>query len=373
MPDKRNRRITIGLLLLLAAAAAGVYWIWNNPPFGRPLPIQSLISEQATPASALTEAESTPEFTATPEVKAAIPAESAAEDAEVLPALPLQESAQAKGSQTLHQTEPAVEQAPCSATDAITVAVLGLDENEQTDAIRLMRLDFTQERVSVVSIPRDFWVPIVDMQEHGIEYGRINSTYAYGEYLDGAGRGIESFAKNMQANFGVSFDHYLVLHFEDIEKYIDLIGGVDVTLDQPVFDRERQFSAGEHHFNGETAVLFMRMREGDSDFYRVRRQSLVLTAFYNKVMHELNLWQQVKLAVTIISDRSIQTDFSVKDAYALACLAGRIESEDVDFIEIPSDLYHPMTTNRGASVIIPHEGVAGFLQSVMDGSYAGGE
>jgi len=32
-----------------------------------------------------------------------------------------------------------------------------------------------------------------------------------------------------------------------------------------------------------------------------------------------------------------------------------------------------MTTNRGASVIIPHEGVAGFLQSVMDGSYAGGE
>ena len=255
----------------------------------------------------------------------------------------------------------------------MTVAVLGLDENEQTDAIRLMRLDFAQERVSVVSIPRDFWVPIVDMQEHGIEYGRINATYGYGEYFNGDGGGIESFGKNMQANFGVSFDHYLVLHFTDIEKYIDLIGGVDVTLDQPVFDRERQFSAGEHHFDGETAVIFMRMREGDSDFYRVRRQSLILTAFYKKVMHELNLWQQVKLGLAIISDRSIQTDFSAKDAYALACLASRIQSEDVAFIEIPSDLYHPMTTNRGASVIIPHAGVAGFLQSVMDGSYEGGE
>jgi len=32
-----------------------------------------------------------------------------------------------------------------------------------------------------------------------------------------------------------------------------------------------------------------------------------------------------------------------------------------------------MTTNRGASVIIPHAGVAEFLQSVMDGSYEGGE
>jgi hypothetical protein len=50
-----------------------------------------------------------------------------------------------------------------------------------------------------------------------------------------------------------------------------------------------------------------------------------------------------------------------------------IQSEDVAFIEIPSDLYHRMTTNRGASVIIPHAGVAGFLQSVMDGSYEGGE
>jgi len=28
-----------------------------------------------------------------------------------------------------------------------------------------------------------------------------------------------------------------------------------------------------------------------------------------------------------------------------------------------------MTTNLGASVIIPHDGVAAFLQSVMDGSY----
>jgi len=367
MTTKRKKGLTISLFLLLLAGAAVLNWIWNNPPFGRPLPIQSLIAGESTPASTLAETVPTPELTASPEAEAALPAESATE----VPSA--HESPRAEEGQALPSSEPAIEQARCSAADVMTVAVLGLDENEQTDAIRLMRLDFAQERVSVVSIPRDFWVPIVDMQEHGIEYGRINATYGYGEYFNGDGGGIESFGKNMQANFGVSFDHYLVLHFTDIEKYIDLIGGVDVTLDQPVFDRERQFSAGEHHFDGETAVLFMRMREGDSDFYRVRRQSLILTAFYKKVMHELNLWQQVKLAVTIISDRSIQTDFSAKDAYALACLAGRIDSADVAFIEIPSSLYHPMTTNRGASVIIPHEGVAGFLQSVMDGSYAGGE
>ena len=370
MSDKRNKRLTASLLLLLAAAAAGLFWMWNHPPFGRPLPVQSLISEQDTPASALAEGTPAPESTASPEAEVVIPAQIATED---VPAQPAQESPHAESEPTLPSAEPVVERARCSPADAMTAAILGLDENEQTDAIRLVRLDFAQERVSVVSIPRDFWVPIVDMQEHGIEYGRINATYAYGEVFNGKGGGIESFEKNIRANFGVSFDHYLVLHFADIQKYIDLIGGVDVTLDQPVFDRERQFAAGEHHFDGETAVIFMRMREGDSDFYRVRRQSLVLTAFYKKVMHELNLWQQVKLGLAIISDRSIQTDFSAKDAYALACLASRIQSEDVAFIEIPSDLYHRMTTNRGASVIIPHAGVAGFLQSVMDGSYKRGE
>ena len=363
MTTKRKKGLTISLFLLLLAVAAVLNWIWNNQPFGRPLPIQSLIAGESTPASTLAETVPTPELTASPEAEAALPAENPTE----VPST--HESPRAEEGQVLPSSEPAIEQARCSTADAITVAVLGLDENEQTDAIRLMRLDFTQERVSVVSIPRDFWVPIVDMQEHGIEYGRINSTYAYGEYLDGAGRGIESFAKNMQANFGVSFDRYLVLHFEDIEKYIDLIGGVDVTLDQPVFDRERQFSAGEHHFNGETAVLFMRMREGDSDFYRVRRQSLVLTCFYKKVMNELSIWQLVRLGVSVVSDRSILTDFSAKDVYALACLAGRLRSEDVSFIEIPKDMYHGMTTNKGASVIVPHAGVPAFLQSVMDGSY----
>ena len=363
MTTKRKKGLTISLFLLLLAGAAVLNWIWNNPPFGRPLPIQSLIAGESTPASTLAETVPTPELTASPEAEAALPAESATE----VPSA--HESPRAEEGQALPSSEPAIEQARCSAADVMTVAVLGLDENEQTDAIRLMRLDFAQERVSAVSIPRDFWVPIVDMQEHGIEYGRINSTYAYGEYFDGAGRGIESFAKNMQANFGVSFDHYLVLHFEDIEKYIDLIGGVDVTLDQPVFDRERQFSAGEHHFNGETAVLFMRMREGDSDFYRVRRQSLVLTCFYKKVMNELSIWQLVRLGVSVVSDRSILTDFSAKDVYALACLAGRLRSEDVSFIEIPKDMYHGMTTNKGASVIVPHAGVPAFLQSVMDGSY----
>jgi len=370
---KRKTGFTIGILLLLAVcAAAGVYWAWNNPFFGRRL--SAIVPSPAeTQAAAQPAAENLvpglAEGTDEAQTDAEIQAQLAEEAPEMAALLQAQETARVEDKEPQTQNQPSADRGLCSSAGAVSALVLGIDENEQADAIRLMRLDFTEERISVVSIPRDFWVPVVDMKEHGIEYGRINATYGYGEYFNGKGGGIESLTKNIQANFGVSVDHYFVLHFADIEKYIDRVGGVDVVLEEAVYDKEHSFSAGPHHFDGETAVLFMRMREGDSDFYRVRRQSLVLTSFYKKVMNELSIWQLVRLGVSVVSDRSILTDFSAKDVYALACLAGRLRSEDVSFIEIPKDMYHGMTTNKGASVIVPHAGVPAFLQSVMDGSY----
>lgn len=372
---KRKPYLLIGILLLLAALAAGAYGLWTSPLFGRRLNLSSPNSWQTQaagqPQAALAEGEpaSAAEGTSQPASDAEIQAQLAEEAPEMAELLQAQASARAESKESLAQTPSAAGQTACSSVGSLSALVLGIDENEQADAIRLMRLDFAQERISVVSIPRDFWVPVVDMQEHGIKFGRINATYGYGEFYNGDGGGIESLTTNIQANFGVGVDRYFVLHFADIEKYIDRIGGVDLVLEEPVWDKEHSFSAGAHHFDGETAVIFMRMREGDSDFFRVRRQSMVLTAFYKKVMNELSVWQLVKLGLSVIGDRSILTDFSVRDVYSLACLAGRISGDDVAFIEIPKDLFHSMTTNLGASVIIPHDGVAAFLQSVMDGSY----
>ncbi|HPY34018.1 MAG TPA: LCP family protein [Anaerolineaceae bacterium] len=345
--NKRKTIRNLSIFLLLGALVVlGALWLWNGPPFDR----------QPNLAAAA------------PEVVLAAAEANQPAEAVFQPQLAPQ-NARVGASDNPAATPTPTGQSACSSVGSLSALILGIDENEQADAIRLMRVDFAQERISVVSIPRDFWVPVADMQAHGIKFGRINATYGYGEFYNGKGGGIKSLTANIQSNFGVSVDRYFVLHFADIKKYIDKIGGVDVTLEEPVWDTERSFRAGAHHFDGETAVLFMRMREGDSDFFRVRRQSLVLSAFYKKVMHELSVWQLVKLGVSVIGDHAILTNFNAKDVYTLACLAGRISGEDVAFIEIPKDLYHPMTTNLGASVIIPHDGVAAFLQSVMDGSY----
>ena len=114
------------------------------------------------------------------------------------------------------------------------------------------------------------------MTDHGIEIGRINATYGYGEYFNGKGMGIVSIAENLNHNYGVTFDHYIVMNFDNFAKYIDILGGVDIYLEQPVNGTSQKlgyYKQGEHHLNGESAIDFMRIRYIDSDFYRIRRQT----------------------------------------------------------------------------------------------------
>ena len=326
--------LIIGLLLF----SAGL--IWFLPLFGRPLPKKSAETE---PAAALSQQVSTPP----------------ARGDEGLNADPLQATAT-----LVSPAKPA-----CRGPQSLTLLVLGIDENAQADAIRLVRLDLHQGRVAVVAIPRDFYVPIVDMSQHGITQGRINATYGYGEWYNGRGGGIISVADNIAHNFGVTPDHYLVLSFANIAQYIDQVGGVEIELHQPVADGRHYFASGHHHLAGETAVVFMRMRYYDSDFARIRRQSLILRAFYNQVMDELNIFEQTQLAFQGLLDKNIHSDLAFKDMPPLICLVQTVDTGDVSFVEIPSELYRSHTTSGGANVQIPSQEVAPFIQRVMEGSW----
>jgi len=300
--------------------------------------------------------------TDTPDSSKTTKTESVLEDEEVIDEEPELE----EGDDEITQDDA---ESDCNGPESMSVLVLGIDAQAQSDAIRLVRLDFIRKKISVVSIPRDFYVPIVDMEEHGITEGRINATYGYGEKFLGESMGILSLSENLSYNFDVTFDRYVVLDFSNVSEYIDQIGGVDIRLDQPVTDGNLYFGIGDHHMDGNTAVSFMRMRYYDNDFARIGRQSLVFRAFYRKALSELNLIQLSQLAIKGLTDENIQTNFTNEDISPLICLAQLIDGYDVQFIEIPEEMYWPFTTPAGANVQIPYHGVSDFLQSVMDGTY----
>lgn len=257
--------------------------------------------------------------------------------------------------------------AACSDEQTMRILLLGIDATEQADAIRLVQVDFVRQTVSVVAVPRDLFLPIPAMQAHGISQGRINATYGYGEYYNGRGGGVAMLADTLEANFGVTFDHYLVLNFDSIRRYIDLLGGVDLVLEKGVDGRPegfRYFFAGKNHFNGSMAVNFMRIRIYDSDFRRVDRQTQVLLAAYDK-FNQQDLLNQAGLLVQAVTDRGVITDLALNDAYALHCLGALLSREDVRFIAIPADLYRPATVSGGANVLLPQVGIAQYIQQQL--------
>ncbi|MEA3325744.1 MAG: LCP family protein [Chloroflexota bacterium] len=356
MRKKTGRAFLIGLISIVSVIIVGALIAWNTPIFGTRLPKpNSLFNPDALEKSGVGLSEEINNL------EGGDPPESgvAEEDNE-----DLQAEAQPDEETTDENQTPV-----CNGPESMNVLLLVIDKNAQADAIRLVHIDFIDSKVSVLSIPRDFYVPIADMAEYGITWGRINATYGYGEKFHGKGQGIDSLVTNLNYNFGVTFDHYLVLYFSEIAKYIDEIGGIDIYLDTPVEDGSSYFGSGDHHLDGETAVIFMRMRYYDDDFARVRRQTLVLRAFYEKMMNELTWMEQTQMGVHLLKDKNIQTDFAPKDLYPLACLSRAIETNDVDFVEIPNGMYRPATTEQGGAVQIPYDTVVPFIQSVMDGSY----
>lgn len=278
----------------------------------------------------------------------------------------LQEATAASIAQTpTPAATPTPQAANCGRSDALTLMILGIDENAQADAIRLARIDFSKAEVNLIAIPRDFFVSIVGFENSGIKKGRINATFGYGEYFRGAGSGAQALAENLKHNFGVEVDRQFVLHFAEISEYVDAIGGVDLVLEKAASDPLNYFPAGVNHLTGERAVAFMRIREFDSDFRRVDRQTLVLKALLYKVRGGLSTATSFRLITTLLKDNSTQSTLSLQDLQSLYCLSKVIDKENIHISVIPAEMFHSYITPNGGWVLIPHEDVPEFIHDAL--------
>ena len=182
-----------------------------------------------------------------------------------------------------HLVAPKVE----AAKGAQTILIIGSDRRWQTpqdaahsDTIILARVDATHHRISLLSIPRDLYVPIAG---HGQD--RINDAYTLG----GAGLLI----KTVREVFGVKIDHFVEVNFSGFRKLVDSAGGIYLPIDQRYLNTNVGTAAtnysnidlqpGYQLLNGTAALEFARFRHTDSDFYRAARQQLFLRAVLAKV------------------------------------------------------------------------------------------
>lgn len=245
----------------------------------------------------------------------------------------------------------------CGGPPTMTILAVGADSGIDylyglADVIRIARVDFVTPKVTVLSMPRDLWVEIPDIENpYGIDHGKLNQSYFYGGegmgYYSGPGAGPGLLARTLDHNFGLRVDHYGAVNMQTFAKIVDAVGGIDLYLPydvdgRPIDDRTEDmgyFYAGQRHFNGDQALRFARIRKKYNDFTRMDHQNMVICALKEKVTSPAVLPKIPKIITSFIG--SVQTDLSPNQISQLACLAPRLKSENLLFTSLPEEILSP--------------------------------
>jgi LCP family protein required for cell wall assembly len=234
----------------------------------------------------------------------------------------------------------------------LAVGIDNLEDDYSTgmaDVIRIARLDFVNGNVTTLALPRDLWVAIPGLADHGISEGLLSQSFTYGTeelgYYEGSDFGPGLLIETLKLNYGLEIDRYITLNMETFEKVIDAVDGIDLDLPYDVDGESTDpadpfdlgyFEQGEHHFDGETAVTFTRIRMMDDDYQRLDRQAMVLEALWEKLVSP-TIWTQIPDLISALQG-SVEMNLIATDIQQMLCLAPEVSSEDFVFTNLPREL-----------------------------------
>ena len=212
----------------------------------------------------------------------------------------------------------------------LNLLILGYQADEATtDTVILAHLDVGRQTATLVSIPRDTWVPVP-----GAGSTKINAAYAYG--------GARSTAKVVSKLLGgVPIDAIVALQPEGAAAVVDAMGGLDVNVDEAMdYDDNNgelhiHLRAGEQHLNGSQLAGYVRFRhDAASDFGRVKRQQQVLKLMMNQLSEPQN-W--IKLPhILKLARKDVNTTLSNQQLVSLLTIYRNVPDENIRSFTLPS-------------------------------------
>ncbi|MDO4493950.1 MAG: LCP family protein [Clostridia bacterium] len=177
---------------------------------------------------------------------------------------------------------------------------------EHADVMIVLAINFTKQRVDMISLPRDTYAHIPGVQ--GIY--KLNASLDCGGGLfkkgedgkwlkDSSGnyipneKGFEKVMESCEWMLGgnIPIKHYYAVTMPAVKQLVDAIGGVDYDLDVTFSMQGRDYKPGKQHMNGQAVLDYLRVRKSGSglksdetgDGARVNRQKDMLVAILNQL------------------------------------------------------------------------------------------
>jgi LCP family protein required for cell wall assembly len=239
-----------------------------------------------------------------------------------------------------------------------------------TDALIIVVVNRETKQVSLLSIPRDLWVYIPDYN-----WGRINSAHRIGTRFQYEGLGPGLLKRTIEENFGIPIDHWVRISHRGFANLVDALGGVDMIVPcrinlryQPPASEEEQemfLDPGSYHFDGATALRYVRTRRDSSDFDRARRQQQFLRAVWDQ-FRSPDIVAQIPELWPILKDH-FKTSLRLGDILALAPLALDLQPQRIRSRYIGEGQTEGQLTPEGWYVLMP---IPEKVQQVVASLYA---
>jgi LCP family protein required for cell wall assembly len=217
------------------------------------------------------------------------------------------------------------------------------------DVTMLLHVSADQTNAVAVSIPRDLVVPIPSCPAEdgsGNNYamaGRpINETLFYG--------GLPCTVLTVEALTGLDIQFAGLITFNGVIQMTDAVGGVDVCVTEPIFDKYTGLNvpAGVSNLSGGQALAFLRTRHGvgdGSDLTRISSQQVYLSSLVRTLKSAGTLGDPFKvyaLAQAATTNMTLSSGFSNLDTLASIALALKdIPIDRVTFVQYPGTTGQP--------------------------------
>ncbi|MCG8400435.1 MAG: LCP family protein [Firmicutes bacterium] len=207
----------------------------------------------------------------------------------------------------------------------INVLIMGVDEREEerslrTDTIILANINNEDDRISLLSIPRD---TKVNLPGYGVN--KANAANFYG--------GPEMAMEVVSGLTGVAVDYYVVTNFNGFRDIVDALGGVTLDVEEPMNYRERAYGGkynislpeGVQRLDGEQALMYARYRcDGLGDITRTQRQLKLLTAIGEEAMQPKTITRLLDVVPSIYNN--VETNLGLTQLLDMAEAAKNLKT-----------------------------------------------
>lgn len=177
---------------------------------------------------------------------------------------------------------------------------------------------------------------------------RINALYPFTRdlsrvYPGSPDPGLEALRASLSEGLGLRIDYYVMVDMAGFVDVVDAIGGVRVTSRESMHMRfspakegeewfELDIDPGVHHFDGRTALAYLRNRSGSSDIDRTRRQRCLM----REVAGQLDAFTVLRRleVISAVMQRHTTTNVPLRLLPTLVAVVGALDRTDIQTVAV---------------------------------------